>query len=273
MAASQVSGFPLRGLLFDGKNKVHCSTRVGERAIMQLWDCYFSGAFQPEGGRWMFATDINTSVDPVSAPSLYCSAPVGECRNIRFENSDGMDDLAAAGYLAQTWFPRNAFDLSRQIGGRQYLDGHNHILPHRAGKRNILHDDTLAEFFDCREIAATSAGFGFVTVSTQTCSWRYIKIGKMVFFKLVHIWTGLDTTDTSPISIRLPVDASANSIFDGTINDRRSTGINLAGTDNPYVDLATDNFMGISVGNTTRLTYGALSAAGELHVSGKYWID
>ncbi|MCO6423847.1 hypothetical protein JT737_19255 [Sinorhizobium meliloti] len=268
-AAHQVSGFPMRGLVFDGKNKIHCSGRTGEQALMQYWDAqdtHFTGIMQLEGGKWAFATDVSSAV-------AYCSAPVGETRNIRFVDSEGFDDLRTAGHLDQTWFPRNAFDPALQMSPRNVLTGDLDIKSYRINKKTRLFDDQHNLFMDCREIIATTAGFSFVTVTSQTCTFTYNQMGKKVFFRLVLTWSGLDNTDTSPISVRLPVDAAATALFCATINDRKSTGINLTGADNPYVDIATVNYLGISVSNTTQLNYTSLTAAGELHIAGFYFVD
>lgn len=270
-AAHQVSGFPMRGLVFDGKNKVHCGSRTGEQALMQYWDAqdtHFTGVMQVEGGKWCFASDVSSAV-------AYCSAPVGETRNIRFVDSEGFDDLRTAGYLDQTWFPRNAYDPALQMSPRNVLTGDLDIKSYRVNKKTRLFDDQHVLFLDCREITANTAGFGFVTVTSQTCTFRYVQIGKIVFFKLVHTWSGLDTADTSAIHIRLPIDAATTGLINATVNDRRSTGINLAGVDNPYVDLAAANYLGISRSDATQLTYngGQIAAAGELHISGSYWVD
>ncbi len=268
-SAHQVSGFPMRGIVFSEKNKVHCSGRTGENALFQYWDAqdpHFTGVMQVEGGKWVFASDVSTAVG-------YCIAPVGETRNIRFTDSEGFDDLRTAGYLDQTYFPRTGFDPALQDTPRNVLTGDRDMKSLRTGKKLRLFDDQHVLFMDCREITLATAGFGFVTVTSQTCIFRYYQIGKIVFFKLVLVWSGLDTADTSSISIRVPVDTAATALFTGTINDRLSTGINLAGTDNPYFDLATTNYLGFSVGNTTRLLYTNLAAAGELHAFGSYIVD
>ncbi|RVG88664.1 hypothetical protein [Sinorhizobium meliloti] len=268
-SAHQVSGFPMRGLIFPDKTKVHCSNRTGEQALIQYWDAqdvHFTGVPQVEGGKWCFASDVSSAV-------AYCSAPVGETRNIRFVDSEGFDDLRALGYLDQTWFPRNAFDPALQMSPRSTLTGDLDIKSYRVGKKTRLFDDQHSLFLDSRVITTVTSGFGFVTVTSQTCTFRHIQMGKIVFFKMVHTWSGLDIADTSAISIRLPVDAATGALFNAVVNDRLSTGISLAGVDNPYVDLATDNYLGISRSDATRLAYTNMLAAGELHISGSYWVD
>ncbi|WP_274857536.1 hypothetical protein [Sinorhizobium meliloti] len=257
--ALEISGFPVRGVKFRNA-KFHTGEPVCVHSHINqdiiMIDC------QVEGGGYFLAT-------PATADQTYAAAPVRETRGLVVLAGAGMSD----GVNLALFTPRNAFVEELQLAPRSDLTGDTVLRPLRSGKLLDLYGSDLTSFFRLEEKTVTTAGFAFVTVTSQTCTWRYIKVGKIVFFKLTHTWSGLDIADTSAVSIRLPVDASANALFNAVVNDRRSTGINLAGVDNPYVDLATDNYLGISRSDTTRLAYTNMSAAGELHIAGSYWAD
>ncbi|MGV2104396.1 hypothetical protein [Rhizobium sp. 21-4511-3d] len=260
--ALEISGFPVRGVKFRN-SKFHTGEPVCVHSHINqdivFMDCQF------EGGGHFLAT-------PATADQTYTAAPVRETRGLINLASAGMND----GVDSTLFLPRNAFVEELQLAPRSDLTGDLIVKPLRSGKVLDFYGSDLASFFRFEEKTVTTAGLSFATVTSQTCTWRYVKIGKMVFFKMTLTWSGLDTADTSAISIRLPVNAaSATGVMDGTINDRLSTGITLAGADNPYIDFAADDYLGISISNTTRLAYngGQIAASGNLYISGKYWID
>lgn len=261
--ALEISGFPVRGIKFRNA-KFH----TAEPVIMHSHINQDIVSIDPqfEGGGHVIATP-STADQTI----LGVAAPVRETRGLIIIASAGLSD----GVDLRLFTPRNAFVEELQLAPRSDLTGDLIIRPLRTGKVLDLYGADLASFFRLEEKTVTTAGLSFATVSTQTSTFRYIKIGKMVFFKMNLTWTGLDTADTSSISIRLPIDAAATSVLDGTINDRLSTGLSLAGVDNPYVDLATDNYLGISFGTSSRMVYngGQILAAGNMVISGKYWVD
>lgn len=263
--ALEISGFPIRGVKFRNckfhtRENVVAHLHINQDILFQ--DCQFEG-----GGHFI------ASPSEADQSALGVAAPVRETRGLVLESSVGLSD---GGVNLALFTPRNAWADELQLSLRSNLSGDVIFRPLRTGKVLDLYGKDLTSFFRLEEQTTTTAGLSFVTVSSQTCTWRYIQVGKIIFFNMVLTWTGLDTTDTSAISIRLPVDGIATSLCNATINDRLSTGINLSAiTQYCYVDMASAGYLGISRSDTTRLAYngGQIASAGALHISGSYWTD
>ena len=111
------------------------------------------------------------------------------------------------------------------------------------------------------------------TYTTQTG--KYVKVGKMCYFTLRLVYTGLDTTDTSALGITLPFTPEGTEqgnvqLAGGTT----SSGFAGAATLNPTAIItaaASFSFQGLNNADTYDYNSGNWNAAGSLVVSGSYY--
>lgn len=256
--AIEVSGERLRGLKF-----INAKWHTGEPVIRHFHDCSDLSTIscQPEGGGHLIAS-------PVRSSQSWAAAPLGDTRGLV-----ELDDDGTAEQDARLFTPRNPFVQSLMLSPRTELDSNFRLRPFGTGNSVLIEAPDGTDFFDCEE-KTWAPGWGFVTVTHTVQDGRYIQIGKLVYFAIELAWTGLDTADTTVLTISLPVVADLDKPVSGQILERTSTGINMSTLTRPYLDLSTGGGLSVTHNRTSRVAYNTASimaAAGILSVIGTYW--
>lgn len=258
-SAMEVSGSHCRGVKFrNSKNHTR------ETVVANFGLCADATAIdhQFEGGGFVMAI-------PATTEQSWAATPVRETRNLELIASTGLSDSVDLRLLT----PRSGLITELQIAYRGALDGNLRLRPLRNGDSVLIQTFGGSNLFG-PEQTTTTAGISFATVSSQTCSFRWFRVGPMVFFSMSLSWTGLDTADTSAISIRLPVNAPATTPIAAIVDERRSPGITLSPSATYSVTMATDSYLGFSK-NKALMAYnsGEMSVDGSLVITGSYWAD
>lgn len=250
-------GFPLRGFRFSNF-KVHT-----EEAIL----AHFHDASQFDflGTQWEGGGHIISS--SVSTASPWASAQVGDTREFNFVADDGILDQDLRLFLRRGGF------VESQMRPTSGLTNDHILRPGDAESSVRLQSFAGVDFLDA-EIKTFTPAFRFVTVTSYTTqTGRYIRVGDYIYFEIYLDYTGLDTTDTSVLSITLGITGNLSYPVTGQILERTSTGINMNTLTRPYLDLSTEGHLALSHNRTARVAYNTasiFSASGIISIVGFY---
>lgn len=267
--ALEMSGFPLRGVAMR-----NCKFHGGEPVLVQMhdvfdlrmWGCQF------EGGGHVIASPVTTASGE--------TAPAGETRALFIDGDDGFADQDDRLFL-----PRSAFVQSLQVAPEDDLTGAFQLRALRANQDIeirqrgtggiVLKDNNGDEFMDLTAHVPTpeTPVFSFVTAPTYTFQYGWYRQISPTWFEFgieMH-WTGLDTSDTSTISILPPGKTALETIGALITTSLETTGWTLSGGLR-LVGAATNTYLGVAYANGTPLAYngGAIPAAGMLRAAGFY---
>lgn len=113
---------------------------------------------------------------------------------------------------------------------------------------------------------------GIDTITYTSMDGRYTLIGDTMFFVINIAWTGAVST-ANEFSVLLPSTPVSGSGINATINQRLSSGIDLSGLPDYWVDLSTAGGLGIT-SFVQRQSYNDLflTGAGDFSATGHYQI-
>jgi hypothetical protein len=255
--ALEVSGNPLRGLLLDNF-KAH----TAERVVAFFGDCsdLLMDSLQLEGGGHVVALPQASGLVAL------------ETRNLRTSSDDGLADQDL-----RLFNPRNGLIDGLQISPPSALSRDLVIRPISADRKIRLQNAGGDDLLDLVPLVYTTELRYVATPSTlPKKEFYYQRIGDVVVGYFDLEWTGLDTSDTSAISIRLPVFSGKTIRAVSGVIDPASTGFSTATLTAPIVpSLSAD---GTSCGirdGATAMNYNnaRVLAAGTLKMSVTLWLQ